>query len=314
MMAAISRLVTTQAPALPLTTQSAHLQPPLSPTLHLALPLSPAHTSTPRSVRSVRCNLIPTDDQFCDFDDNEPFLSNSVLLHDRAKHHVNKVVKLAASRLPRASGKQIFDIYSKKQAAYEMPLHYVGAHSQRRVQALKYQDELLLSEYLQGFSYMILQHEIKNKTVKAMILHLDKLGEGLTDYGWSEMRDWCNTVLHDVGQGRYTWSDKNHIMEIFNATKMCAARTSSEDSSFPVCALYNQGKCTSQVSHDQFSHSCVLCWVTTGALYLHTLATGRRRGNTYLPANNYRSQYWNPQQTQGSFQSPQTYNRAQVIR
>lgn len=79
------------------------------------------------------------------------------------------------------------------------------------IQGLKCQDELLLSEYLQGFSNMILQHDIQDKTVHAMILHLAKLGEALTDYRWSEMRDWCNTVLHDIGQGRYSWADKNHI-------------------------------------------------------------------------------------------------------
>lgn len=262
--------------------------------------------------RSVRRNLIPSDEQTCEFDDNDPIISNSVLLGDvRAKSHVNVVAKSAAARLPRSSGKQLFDIYSNKQAAYEMPRHYVGAHSQRRIQALKCQDELLLSEYLQGFSTMILQHEIKNDTARAMVLHLAKLGEALTDYRWTEMRDWCNTVLHDIGQGRYSWTDNYHITEIYNATKMRAARINNEDPAFPVCALYNQGKCASQASHEQFNHCCVHCWVTSGAMYPHPVTTCRRRAMPAQSANNGRPQYREAQQSQASAHSHQGYSRGQ---
>lgn len=76
MMAAIARLVTVQAPPAPLPDRSS--PPPAHQSLLLDHPpaVSPARTSTPKALRSVRRNLIPSDDQICDFDD-EPIHSKA---------------------------------------------------------------------------------------------------------------------------------------------------------------------------------------------------------------------------------------------
>lgn len=60
-------------------------------------------------------------------------------------------------------------------------------------------DELTLPESIQGFSCIMLQQDIKNDKVYAMIHHSEKFGEALTDYSWVEMRDRCNSILNNIG-------------------------------------------------------------------------------------------------------------------
>lgn len=158
-----------------------------------------------------------------------------------------------------------------------------------------------------------------------MIVQLQKLGEALTDYKWEDMRDWANNTLHDVGQGRYEWTDYATINEQYNATKMRAAGNRQQDYSVPACGLYNQGKCDKTASHGTFEHICVACWANSGAKYPHPLQACRRRGGQqqqsrgtyprenqqsqgYGTNNNYQNANRNHQQNnQGGYRYQDTY-------
>lgn len=183
-----------------------------------------------------------------------------------------------AARLPRSGGKPTFDIFLNKPVAYEMPRHFLSTHSQRRVRGLDSYDELLLSEFLHGFVTMILRSGIDNGTTQAMVQCLGMLGEALIDYQWHDIRDWINAILHEVGQGRISWRDQKYIADQLNATKLRASMRQAEDPTIPICAQYNQIRCSYQASHGGFKHICVSCWLATGAQHPHPLVNCRRRG------------------------------------
>lgn len=284
-------------------------------------------TSTPKKSRGARKKLIPDEDISCDSSIEHEALQ-AMNLHStedkQARQLAAKMVRDANARFPHSNGKAIFDQYLHRQVQYPMPRHFIGLHSQRRVKALESHDDLNLPEFIQGYSAMILQNDIKNSVAKAMVLHLHKLGEALTDYCWEDMRDWANNTLHDVGQGRCKWTDYASINEQFNATKMRAAGSRQAEYNIPACGLYNQGKCDKLASHGAFEHICVSCWINSGAKYPHPFHACRRRGaqqqqargqnrdyqqsagasGNNNPGGNFRGQYQN---NQGGYRQQDTY-------
>lgn len=96
-------------------------------------------------------------------------------------------------------------------------------------------------------------------------------------YQWHDMRDWLNSILHEVGQGRISWLDEKVIADRLNTAKLRAVRAPAEDSTIPICAQFTQGHCFHTASHGPFQHVCVMCWAATGALYPHSAQTCRRK-------------------------------------
>lgn len=164
--------------------------------------------------------------------------------------------------------------------------------SQRRIRALDSHDDLLLSEFLQGYVKMVLCSGIDNFTAEAMVQCLGMLGEALLDYQWVDIRDWINAILHELGQGRIDWRDQKYIADQLNATKLRASMNQHDDPNIPACAQYNQGKCRYQATHGAYKHICVACWLLTGAHHPHPLTTCRRRAPNQqtLGRSNYRDQ------------------------
>lgn len=139
----------------------------------------------------------------------DPMIKNCDILNDEdTKQHVADMDRAAAARLPRSTSKPVYDIYLNKPVAYEMPRHFLGPPSQCRIRSLKSQDELMLSEFLQGYVTLIWHNGMHSASAEPMIKWLGKLGEALIDYRWEDIRDCINAVLHEVGQGRMTWHDE----------------------------------------------------------------------------------------------------------
>lgn len=242
------------------------------------LPRAPSRTSTPKKNWSVRHSIIQQESLLDDIDFDEPILANATFLNCKiTKSHAEKMAQATAARFPRAEGKPVYDIYLNRQVAYYMPRHFLNPHSQRRIKSLDSHDELSVPEFLQGFASMILQRDISDPVISAMVLHIQKLGEALVDYEWSDIIDWSNSTLHDIGQGRYDWTDEAVIMARYNDTKMRSSSRQKSDAQIPACALYNQGRCEKHAAHDNLEHICVSCWLLTGARYPHPYTTCRRR-------------------------------------
>lgn len=300
-----------------LTTMQAGTQPNTAPHPgqdHNGTFMSPpllSRASTPKQPATVRRALINNfSDPYCAPPMlTDPLLSNVDLLNDEnTKRHVDNISKAAAARLPRSSGKPTYDIFLNKVVAYEMPWHFLGTHSQRRIRALDSHDELLLSEFVQGYVAMILRGGMDGPHKEAMIHWLGKLGEALIDYRWEDLRDWINAVLHEVGQGRLSWLDDKAIFDQLNATKLRASMKQRDDPTIPICAHFNQGRCSHQSSHDSFKHICALCWLTNGAQHAHPVTTCRRKGGSQQQGNNNRPNYRDSTQ-QGGTGTPGSHNR-----
>lgn len=238
------------------------------------------HTSTPKRQPAKRPS-ISSQNSVCDISalDALPHTNVDLLGARRTQRHADQVFRATSERFPRADGKTIFDQYLNRPVQYCMPRHFLAPHSQRRIKMLESYDDLNVAEFLQGYTAMILKNDIKNPVVLAMITQLHKLGEALVDYEWSDMRDWVNATLHDIGQQRYRWVDSEIIHENYNATKMRASRNKDSESVIPVCGPYNQGKCERQASHGPYQHICVACWLNNGASYPHPYTACRRKNS-----------------------------------
>lgn len=154
----------------------------------------------------------------------EPSLNNGDILgDDRANRHVEHITKAATARMPRSNGKPIFDGFLNKVVAYEMPRHFLDTHSPRRNRALDSHDDLTFPEFLQGYMAMLSRMPAHDADYHAMVQWLGPLGQALVNYQWHNVRDWINSVLHDVGQGRISWCDHSTIADRLNATKMRAS-------------------------------------------------------------------------------------------
>lgn len=208
--AALERLTAGHRLAPQLTPQPVSpIQAPLDQSTRSPPPLSRA--STPKNNGMVRRALV---NNFTDLPCNtsllaDPLLNNIDILNDEnTRRHVDRMSRAAAARLPRSAGKPVYDTYLNKMVAYEMPRHFVGIHSQRRIRSLESHDDLLLAEFLQGFVKMIIHSGITNSRTEAMVKYLGRLGEALIDYAWEDIRDCINAVLHEVGQGRMSRLDE----------------------------------------------------------------------------------------------------------
>lgn len=260
------------------------------PDTHVSAPPHLSRASTPKhkvSVRRALLNKVPeppcTASLLAD-----PLVTNASLLNDvNTQRHVEHVARATAARMPRSSGKPTYDVYINKLVGYEMPRHFVGLHSQRRIKSLDSYDDLSLPEFLQGFVAMIMREGLDIPTTEAMTRCLGLIGEALVDYKWEVLRDWINSVLHDVGQGRITWLDERAINDRLNTAKMRASMRPGVDADIPVCGPYNQGKCPLETTHGQYRHICVSCWLMVGAQHAHPLLTCRRRSASQYqgPAN-----------------------------
>lgn len=113
---------------------------------------------------------------------------------------------------------------------------------------------------------------------QAMVRWLSPLGQALVDYQWHDIRDWINSVLHDVGQGWISWPDEAVIADRRNTAKLRASvKSASDDPVIPVCTLFNQGRCSHEASHGLFKYVCAICWVAQGLQYPHVAQTCRRK-------------------------------------
>lgn len=285
-----------------------HLASPVPAPTHNDSGRAPPHlsrASTPKHRTSVRRALITnlpepncTASLLAD-----PILPNAVLLNDeKAKKQADILARpLADTGFPRTGGKTTFDTYLNKPVAYEMPRHFVGLHSQRRIRALDSHDDLLLSEFLQGYITMVLRSGIDNVVAQAMVQCLGMLGEALVDYQWCDIRDWINAILHEVGQGRIEWRDQKYIADQLNAAKLRASMNHHDDPQIPICSQYNQGRCRHQNAHGAYKHICVACYLLTGAHHAHPLTTCRRKNGNHTPGcGNYRD---NNNQNSAQYQS-----------
>lgn len=277
--AAIGRLTTAHAAAMPPV-----LSAPASLLGDLELDRTPPHlsrASTPKPAIPVRRDLIASfQEPVCDSSVlAEPLLNNGALLRDdRAKRHVENLARAAAARTPRSAGKPVFDVFLNKVVAYEMPRHFIDIHSQRRIRTLDSYDDLSLPEFLQGYIAMLSKMRPEDPVYQAMVRWLGPLGQALVDYQWCDIRDWINSVLHDVGQGRISWLDEAIIADRLNTAKLRASvKSASDDPIIPVCAQFNQGRCSYESSHGVFKHVCALCWVAQGSQYPHSAQTCRRK-------------------------------------
>lgn len=143
-----------------------------------------------------------------------------------------------------------------------MPRHFIDIHSQRCIRNLDSHDDLSLPEFLQGYVALLSKIRPEDPRYQAMVRWLGSLGKALVDYQWHSMRDWINSVLHDVGQGRLSWLDEAVIADRLNTAKLCASvKATSDDPVILVCAQFNQGKCSHDSSHGVFKHICALCWL-----------------------------------------------------
>lgn len=236
-------------------------------------------TSTPKRP-PIKRNLAPALSEVdISLLDAPPHTNAQLLGAPRTRRHVDQVFREANERFPQTDGKAVFDQYLNRPVQYCMPRHFLAPHSQRRIKNLDSHDDLNIAEFIQGYTSMILQNDINNSVVRAMVTQLHKLGEALVDYEWEDMRDWANATLHDIGQKRYKWEDNDIIYDNYNATKMRAARSKGPGSTMPICGLYNQGKCESQASHGSHQHICVACWLNNGACYPHPYTACRRKNN-----------------------------------
>lgn len=263
-----------------------------------------SRASTPKSVPVRRALINKFREPTCNSSlMAEPVLDNVSLLHDdNVKHHVDNMARAAAARLPRSAGKTTYDVFLNKTVAYDMPRHYLSAHSQRRVRTLDSHDDLTLAEFLQGYIAMLSKPHVEGPVYKAMVQCLGLLGEALVDYHWDDMRDWINSILHEVGQGRISWLDEKIIADRLNTAKLQAARSGADEPVIPICANFTQGRCLHSASHGSFQHICVMCWATNGAQYPHSAQSCRRKNasQSHTPARNaYRD---SPQQAHNNQQ------------
>lgn len=250
--------------------------------------------STPKPTSTVRRDLIHSFEQpQCDSSVlAEPILNNGALLNDdRAKRHVDNVARAAAARMPRSAGKPVFDVFLNKVVAYEMPRHFLDIHSQRRIKTLDSYDDLILPEFLQGYIAMLSKIRPDELRYQAMVRWLGSMGQALVDYQWTDIRDWMNSVLHEVGQGRLSWLDEAVIADRLSTAKLQASvKAGGDDPVIPVCAQFNQGKCSHDSVYGVFKHICALCWVSQGLQFSHPAHSCRRRnGNGNQPNNRFQS-------------------------
>lgn len=146
---------------------------------------------------------------------------------------------------------------------------------------------------------MILRVGIENVTAEAMVQCLGMLGEALIDYQLNDVRDWINGIVHEVGQGHTTWRDHKYIADQLNATKLRASMRQAEDPNIPICAQYNQGRCSFQANHAGYKHVCVSCWLLAGAQHNHPLINCRCKGGSQQFGNGRQNSRDSSQQNGG---------------
>lgn len=240
-----------------------------------------SRTSTPRKQQPKSQNRRPTGvNRNIDFTQavTDHACTNSEFIDNQARLHADSLMDSLNPALPHVSGKIIFDPYTRKQALYPMPRHLLDHKSQRRVAKLECQDELSFPEFVQGFVKMVLMNDIYNPVVKAMLCHLASLSEDVTMYQWELMRVWPNTIISDIGMGRYSWTDERILESERNRAAIFASANGSPDNGQNVCVAFNQSKCHFQGSHgDSHLHLCAYCWMTWGAENNHPLHSCKKR-------------------------------------
>lgn len=199
-------------------------------------------------------------------------------VEDEARSHASSLIDTLHPAFPRTHGKPDQDPVSRKSLSTLMPRHLLDLRSQRRNRSIDPPDDLSLPDFIQGFTKLILTHSIQNRTVKSMIMHLSQVGEDTALYGWPPIREWSNTVLHDIAANRYSWKDSRHIESERNRAAIHAGATRVSESEFNVCPLYNQGKCLPSSSHGHLNiHACAFCWLSWGVENIHPISICKKR-------------------------------------
>lgn len=265
-----------------------------------------SRTSTPRKHHAKTQNnksvCVNRNIDFTHCASDHPYM-NSDFIDNQARLHADSMMDSLKPALPHVSGKTVFDPYTRKQALYPMPRHLLDHKSQRRVAKLDCQDDLSFPEFVQGFVKLIMLHDINNPVVRAMLSHLASLSEDITMYNWELMRLWPNTVISDIGMGRYAWTDERIIESERNRAAIFASANGPIDNGQNTCVAFNQSKCSFPHSHgDSHMHICAFCWITWGVENSHPLHSCKKRLGSNQGGQQYRQS--------GGYQQRRGHNRA----
>lgn len=210
--------------------------------------------------------------------------------NDEARAQADSLLDSLNPAFPRNNGRQLTDPNNGCPVVVPMPRHYLDIRSQQRIKSLDDKDDLTLPEFVQGFSKQILSNDISDPKVKAMVLHLAQLGEDLTTYSWDHMKSWSNTVIYNIGCGRYSWRDKREIESERYRTAIFVGSKVNMEPSQNVCPLFNKGQCSYSKTHGEgFIHACSYCWLTWNVQNMHPIGLCKKRlGNNNQ--NNFQRQ------------------------
>lgn len=162
-----------------------------------------------------------------------------------------------------------------------MPRLYLNVSAQKLVRQYKYQDDLTLPQYLEGY-LGVFKAEKDTKVQKHMLAHLSDIAVLLQDFNWDTVREWSNSILTSVGQGKFTWDDhlkieKEKMIKIMGASGT-AARANIKNKN--ACLQFNAMKCSETESHGQLNqHICSFCLAAFNADHDHPVLVCQKKGS-----------------------------------
>lgn len=172
---------------------------------------------------------------------------------------------------------KVFDPCYNRPARFNMPRLFVNNTGQKLIRQYKHFDDLPLSQFIEGFSIMIDRE--KSPQIKSyMLAHLSEIVVILHDFSWEVVREWSNTILSDIGQGFYKWSD-GHKIEKQRVMKLMSAGTGSGNTEGRnACLSFNATKCSEIASHaTNFLHVCSFCLAIFNAEHDHPVIACNKR-------------------------------------
>lgn len=245
-----------------------------------------------------------------------------------AKAKAQQIIDLLNPKLPG----NLFDPYANRTARYPMPRLFLKAPAQKLVCQYKFQDDLTLPQFLEGYMRMF-KGERDQKVKSHMVAHLIDIAELLQDFSWETVREWSNSILSSIGQGEFGWDDhlkieKEKMIRIMGASGALSAGGRKDRNA---CLQFNAMKCQEAESHGALNmHICSFCLVAYNAEHEHPVLVCQKK-NSYKrhrgrggqsgsegfekQDQNYQGRYGEAQQNQAgrgrSFYNRDSYNKPQ---
>ena len=174
----------------------------------------------------------------------------------------------------------------------DWPHFYVYRGNERR--PIHYSD-LTISEFVLGFLSMI-DNQRNGFNRDLMLSLLKDMMNDVSQYGWSQIRNYYKILASGIEMARYDWTDTSQIASIRaqyahrqvqqpsrqnsrNGVmgQQAANSAALQNGSAKLCILYQKGECRFQASHEEWMHVCAHCFNVDGLLFNHAEKDCRRK-------------------------------------